>query len=64
LANRATLTRNLDVGNKAIFNQNVDLNFVTAQRVVALTANSGWLENAAITRALVMVEDDLAVQVF
>ena len=64
LRDRATLAADLDVGDHAVGDVEVDLDLVAAQRVVADGVRGRRRQLAAVARAAVVIEDDLAVQVF
>ena len=56
-----TLATNFDVINNAIFDNKEYFDFIATQWVVTFTAYSRWFKRTAITRALVMIENDLAI---
>jgi hypothetical protein len=55
------LATNFDVINYAVFDNKEYFDFVAAQWVVTFAAYSRWFEGTAVTRALVMIENDLAI---
>jgi hypothetical protein len=61
LTDGTTLAANFDVINNAVFDNKEHFDFIAAQWVVAFAAHSRWFKRTAITRALVMIEDDLAI---
>ena len=52
------------VGIDAVGNVDVDLNFVATQRVVSFCFRSRWSKFTAVARGPVVVENDLAIEVF
>ena len=64
LANGATLPADFDIAHYAVGNVDVDLDFVATQRVVSFCFSSRWGKLTAVARGPVVVENDLAVEVF
>jgi hypothetical protein len=58
------LPADFDITHYAVGNVDVDLNFVATQRVVSFCFRSRWGKFTAVARGPVVVENDLAVEVF
>jgi len=64
LADRATLARKFDIPNHAVGDVQKDADVVAAQRVVALCADGGRGQFAAVARRSIVIENYFSVEIF
>ena len=64
LRDAATLATHLYVLDHVVLDLQIDIDLVATQRVVPNCVSSRWWQLAAVARCAVMIEDDLAVQIF